>query len=209
MITFLHLCLILKSEIKAVKDKDLDYSVVEGDAAFYGPKLDFMVNDALGRKWQLGTIQVDYNLPERFNLKYIDKNNNSKRPVMIHRAPFGSLERFIAILLENTAGNLPLWLTPNQFIILPISDKHEKYCQNVLNLLENNEIRGLIDSRSETIGKKIRDAELEKIPFMIIIGEQESDKKEISVRSHGGKDYGKMIVKDFVEIINDKIKIKV
>ena len=209
MITFLHLCLILKSEIKAVKDKDLDYSVVEGDAAFYGPKLDFMVNDALGRKWQLGTIQVDYNLPERFNLKYIDKNNNSKRPVMIHRAPFGSLERFIAILLENTAGNLPLWLTPNQFIILPISDKHEKYCQNVLNLLENNEIRGLLDSRSETIGKKIRDAELDKIPFMIVIGEQESDKNEISLRSQGGKDYGKMKINDFVKIIKDKIKIEV
>ena len=168
-----------------------------------------MVNDALGRKGQLGTIQVDYNLPERFDLKYIDKNNKPVRPVMIHRAPFGSLERFIAILLENTAGNLPLWLTTNQFIILPISDKHEKYCQNVLNLLENNEIRGLIDYRSETVGKKIRDAELEKIPFMIIVGEQESVKKEISLRSHGGKDYGKMKVKDFVKIIKDKIKIEV
>ena len=198
-----------KAIIKAVKDKQLNYSIVEGEAAFYGPKLDFMVNDALGRKWQLGTIQVDYNLPDRFDLTYIDKNNKPIRPVMIHRAPFGSLERFIAILLENTAGNLPLWLTTNQFIILPISDKHEKYCQNVLNLLENNEIRGLVDNRSETIGKKIRDAELEKIPFMIIVGEQESDKKEISVRSHGGKDYGKMKVKDFVKIIKDKIKIEV
>ena len=140
---------------------------------------------------------------------HIDKNNNSVRPVMIHRAPFGSLERFIAILLENTAGNLPLWLTPNQFIILPISDKYEKYSQNVLNLLENNEIRGLLDSRSETIGKKIRDAELEKIPFMIIIGEQESEKNEISVRSHGGKDFGKMKINDFIKIIKDKIKIEV
>ena len=168
-----------------------------------------MVSDALGRKWQLGTIQVDYNLPERFNLTYIDKNNNSVKPVMIHRAPFGSLERFIAILLENTAGNLPLWLTPNQFIILPISDKYEKYCQNVLNLLENNEIRGLLDSRSETIGKKIRDAELDKIPFMIVIGEQELDKNEISLRSQGGKDYGKMKINDFVKIIKDKIKIEV
>ena len=193
-----------KAIIKAVKDKGLKYKIKEGEAAFYGPKLDFMVKDALGREWQLGTIQVDYNLPDRFNLTYIDKNNDSKRPVMIHRAPFGSLERFIAILLENTAGNLPLWLTPNQFIILPISEKHEKYCENVLNLLENNEIRGLIDNRSETIGRKIRDAELEKIPFMLIIGEQESNQNLISLRSHGGEDYGKMKVEDFVKIIKEK-----
>ena len=196
-----------KAIIKAVKDKNLEYKIEEGEAAFYGPKLDFMVKDALGRKWQLGTIQVDYNLPDRFDLTYIDKNNESKRPVMIHRAPFGSLERFIAILLENTAGNLPLWLTPNQFIILPISEKHEKYCENVLNLLENDEIRGLIDNRSETIGRKIRDAELEKIPFMIIIGEQESNQSLISLRSHGGEDYGKMKVENFVKIIKEKIKI--
>ena len=196
-----------KAIIKAVKDKGLKYKIEEGEAAFYGPKLDFMVKDALGREWQLGTIQVDYNLPDRFNLTYIDKNNDSKRPVMIHRAPFGSLERFIAILLENTAGNLPLWLTPNQFIILPISEKHEKYCENVLNLLENNEIRGLIDNRSETIGRKIRDAELEKIPFMLIIGEQESNQNLISLRSHGGEDYGKMKVEDFVKIIKEKSKI--
>ena len=196
-----------KAIIKAVKDKNLQYKIEEGEAAFYGPKLDFMVKDALGRKWQLGTIQVDYNLPDRFDLTYIDKNNESKRPVMIHRAPFGSLERFIAILLENTAGNLPLWLTPNQFIILPISEKHEKYCENVLNLLENDEIRGLIDNRSETIGRKIRDAEVEKIPYMLIIGEQESEQKLISVRSHGGNDYGKMKVEDFVKIINEKTKI--
>jgi len=196
-----------KAIIKAVKDKGLKYKIEEGEAAFYGPKLDFMVKDALGREWQLGTIQVDYNLPYRFNLTYIDKNNDSKRPVMIHRAPFGSLERFIAILLENTAGNLPLWLTPNQFIILPISEKHEKYCENVLNLLENNEIRGLIDNRSETIGRKIRDAELEKIPFMLIIGEQESNQNLISLRSHGGEDYGKMKVEDFVKIIKEKTKI--
>jgi len=196
-----------KAIIKAVKDKGLKYKIEEGEAAFYGPKLDFMVKDALGREWQLGTIQVDYNLPDRFNLTYIDKNNDSKRPVMIHRAPFGSLERFIAILLENTAGNLPLWLTPNQFIILPISEKHEKYCENVLNLLENNEIRGLIDNRSETIGRKIRDAELEKIPFMLIIGEQESNQNLISLRSHGGEDYGKMKIEDFVKIIKEKTKI--
>ena len=196
-----------KAIIKAVKDKNLEYKIEEREAAFYGPKLDFMVKDALGRKWQLGTIQVDYNLPERFDLTYIDKNNESIRPVMIHRAPFGSLERFIAILLENTAGNLPLWLTPNQFIILPISEKHEKYCENVLNLLENDEIRGLIDNRSETIGRKIRDAELEKIPFMLIIGEQESNQNLISLRSHGGEDYGKMKVEDFVKIIKEKTKI--
>ena len=196
-----------KAIIDAAKDKKLDYKIEEGEAAFYGPKLDFMVKDALGRKWQLGTIQVDYNLPERFDLTYIDKNNKSKRPVMIHRAPFGSLERFVAILLENTAGNLPLWLTPNQFIILPISEKHEKYCENVLNLLENDEIRGLIDNRSETIGRKIRDAEIEKIPYMLIIGEQETENNSISIRSHGGKDFGKMKVKDFVKIIKKEIKI--
>ena len=196
-----------KAIIKAVQDKNLDYNIEEGEAAFYGPKLDFMVKDALGRKWQLGTIQVDYNLPDRFDLTYIDKNNESKRPVMIHRAPFGSLERFIAILLENTAGNLPLWLTPNQFIILPISEKHEKYCENVLNLLENDEIRGLIDNRSETIGRKIRDAEVEKIPYMLVVGKQESEQKVISVRSHGGNDYGKMKVEDFVKIIKEKTKV--
>ena len=193
--------------IKAVKDKGLNYKIEQGEAAFYGPKLDFMVNDALGRQWQLGTIQVDYNLPERFDLTYIDKDNKSKRPVMIHRAPFGSLERFIAILLENTSGNLPLWLTPNQFIILPLSEKHEKYCKNVLNLLENDEIRGLIDNRSETIGRKIRDAEIDKIPYMLVIGEKESNDGLISVRSHGGKDYGVMKVEDFVKIIKEKIKI--
>ena len=193
--------------IKAVKDKKLNYKVVEGEAAFYGPKLDFMVNDALGRQWQLGTIQVDYNLPKRFDLTYVDKDNTSKRPVMIHRAPFGSMERFIAILLENTAGNLPLWLTPNQFIILPLSEKHEKYCKNVLNLLENDEIRGLIDNRSETIGRKIRDAEVDKIPFMLIVGEQESNQEMVSVRSHGGKDFGVMKLEDFVKIIKEEIKI--
>jgi len=193
--------------IKAVKDKNLNYKIVEGEAAFYGPKLDFMVNDALGRQWQLGTIQVDYNLPERFDLTYVDKDNTSKRPVMIHRAPFGSMERFIAILLENTAGNLPLWLTPNQFIILPLSEKHEKYCKNVLNLLENDEIRGLIDNRSETIGRKIRDAEVDKIPFMLIVGEQESNQEMVSVRSHGAKDFGVMKVEDFVKIIKEQIKI--
>ena len=193
--------------LSAASEKKLNYIIEKGEAAFYGPKLDFMVKDALGRRWQLGTIQVDYNLPERFDLTYKGSDNNLHRPVMIHRAPFGSLERFIAILLENTAGNLPLWLTPNQFIILPISEKHEKYCENVLNLLENDEIRGLIDNRSETIGRKIRDAEVDKIPFMLIVGEQESNQEMVSVRSHGGKDFGVMRIEDFVKIIKEQIKI--
>ena len=191
--------------LKAVKEKKLNYNIKYGEAAFYGPKLDFMVNDALGREWQLGTIQVDYNLPERFDLTYKGKDNKLHRPVMIHRAPFGSLERFVAILLENTAGNLPLWLTPNQVIILPISDKYEKYSKKVLNLIENNEIRALVDNRSETMGRKIRDAELSKIPFMIIIGEKEDNNNMISLRSHGGKDYGMIKLKEFIQIINQEI----
>ena len=191
--------------LKAVKEKKLNYNVKYGEAAFYGPKLDFMVNDALGREWQLGTIQVDYNLPERFDLTYKGKDNKLHRPVMIHRAPFGSLERFIAILLENTAGNLPLWLTPNQAIVLPISDKYKKYSKKVLNLIENNEIRALVDHRSETMGRKIRDAELSKIPFMIIIGEKENDNNMISLRSHGGKDYGMIKLDKFFHIIDKEI----
>jgi len=191
--------------LKAVKEKKLNYNIKYGEAAFYGPKLDFMVNDALGREWQLGTIQVDYNLPERFDLTYKGKDNKLHRPVMIHRAPFGSLERFVAILLENTAGNLPLWLTPNQVIILPISDKYEKYSKKVLNLIENNEIRALVDNRSETMGRKIRDAELSKIPFMIIIGEKEDDNNMISLRSHGGKDYGMVKLEEFIQIVNQEI----
>ena len=191
--------------LKAVKEKKLNYNIKSGEAAFYGPKLDFMVNDALGREWQLGTIQVDYNLPERFDLTYKGKDNKLHRPVMIHRAPFGSLERFVAILLENTAGNLPLWLTPNQAIVLPISDKYEKYSKKVLNLIENNEIRALVDSRSETMSRKIRDAELSKIPFMIIIGEKENDNNMISLRSHGGKDYGMIKLEKFIQIVNQEI----
>ena len=191
--------------LKAVKEKKLNYNIKYGEAAFYGPKLDFMVNDALGREWQLGTIQVDYILPERFDLTYKGKDNKLYRPVMIHRAPFGSLERFVAILLENTAGNLPLWLTPNQAIVLPISDKYEKYSKKVLNLIENNEIRALVDNRSETMGRKIRDAELSKIPFMIIIGEKEDDNNMISLRSHGGKDYGMIKLEEFIQIINQEI----
>ncbi|TKD56522.1 threonine--tRNA ligase [Flavobacterium sp. ASW18X] len=191
--------------ISAAKEKGLDYVVESGEAAFYGPKLDFMVKDALGRQWQLGTIQVDYNLPERFDLTYKGSDNELHRPVMIHRAPFGSMERFIAILLEHTGGNFPLWLMPQQCIVLPVSEKHENYAQKVLNSLENHEIRALIDNRNETVGKKIREAELKKIPFMIIVGEQEEVDNTISVRKHGGEDLGSISVKDFSDLIKKEI----
>ncbi|CAH8288979.1 threonyl-tRNA synthetase [Mariniflexile fucanivorans] len=191
--------------MSATIDKGLNYTVKTGEAAFYGPKLDFMVKDALGRQWQLGTIQVDYNLPERFNLTYKGSDNELHRPVMIHRAPFGSMERFIAILLEHTAGNFPLWLMPTQAIILSISEKYEKYAEKVLNLLENDEIRALVDHRNETIGKKIREAEMQKHPYMIIIGEQEEQENKITVRMHGGEDLGMISIKDFSEIIKKEI----
>ena len=160
----------------------------------------------LGRNWQLGTIQVDYNLPERFDLTYKGSDNELHRPVMIHRAPFGSMERFIAILLEHTGGNFPLWLMPTQAIVLSISEKYEKYAEKVLNLLENNEIRALADNRNETIGKKIREAEMNKIPFMIIIGENEENENKISVRQHGGEDLGMISADEFSEIVNNEIK---
>lgn len=192
--------------ISAAKDKGLNYVIEEGEAAFYGPKLDFMVKDALGRTWQLGTIQVDYNLPERFDLTYKGSDNELHRPIMIHRAPFGSMERFIAILLEHTGGNFPLWLMPEQAIILSISEKYEIYAQKVLNSLENNEIRALVDYRSETMGKKIRDAEVNKIPYMLIIGEQEAENGTISVRKHGGEDLGSITIEDFSKLINTEIK---
>ena len=191
--------------LNATIDKGLDYVVEYGEAAFYGPKLDFMVKDALGRKWQLGTIQVDYNLPERFELTYKGSDNELHRPVMIHRAPFGSMERFVAILLEHTAGNFPLWLIPDQVIILSISEKYEKYAQKVLNLLENNEIRALVDHRSETMGKKIRDAEMQKIPYMIIVGENEENENKISVRQHGGEDLGMISVEEFSNLVKTEI----
>ena len=191
--------------LNAAIDKGLDYVVEKGEAAFYGPKLDFMVKDALGRNWQLGTIQVDYNLPERFNLNYKGSDNELHRPVMIHRAPFGSMERFIAILLEHTGGNFPLWLMPEQAIVLSISEKYEKYAEKVLNLLENDEIRALADNRNETIGKKIREAEMNKIPYMIIIGENEEKENKISVRQHGGNDLGMISVIEFAEIVNNEI----
>ncbi|WP_394660451.1 threonine--tRNA ligase [uncultured Chryseobacterium sp.] len=184
--------------ITAAKNKNLKTVIEYGEAAFYGPKLDFMVKDALGRKWQLGTIQVDYNLPERFDLHYIGNDNEKHRPVMIHRAPFGSMERFIAILLENTAGDFPLWLSPDQFIILPISEKYADYAKKVSEFLENHDISGQIDNRNEKTGKKIRDAELNKIPFMLVVGENEEKDGTISVRRRGEGDLGAMNLEDFV-----------
>lgn len=192
--------------IKAAIAKDLDYVIETGEAAFYGPKLDFMVNDALGRQWQLGTIQVDYNLPERFELTYKGSDNELHRPVMIHRAPFGSMERFIAILLEHTGGNFPLWLMPEQVSILSLSEKYEKYAENVLTLLENDEIRALVDHRNETIGRKIREAEMNKIPYMLVVGEQESLDGTVSVRKHGEGDIGTMKVAAFVQMMQEEIK---
>ncbi|RCT55007.1 threonine--tRNA ligase [Winogradskyella sp. KYW1333] len=194
-----------KAILNAAKDKGLNYVVETGEAAFYGPKLDFMVKDALGRKWQLGTIQVDYNLPERFDLTYKGSDNELHRPVMIHRAPFGSMERFVAILLEHTGGNFPLWLMPEQAIILSVSEKYEKYAQKVLNLLENDEIRALADNRNETVGKKIREAEINKYPYMIIVGEQEEINETITVRQHGGEALGTISVEDFVIIVKEKV----
>ncbi len=194
-----------KAIIEATREKGLSAEVVTGEAAFYGPKLDFMVNDALGRKWQLGTIQVDYNLPDRFELEYIGSDNQKHRPVMIHRAPFGSLERFVAVMIEHYAGNFPLWLTPDQAIILPISDKYADYAKKVLNLLNNYEIRTLIDERSEKTGKKIRDAETRKIPFMLIVGEKEEAGETVSVRKHGEGDLGSFSIEEFVKMVEDEV----
>lgn len=191
--------------INAAKEKELNYVVEYGEAAFYGPKLDFMVKDALGRKWQLGTIQVDYNLPERFELSYKGSDNEVHRPVMIHRAPFGSLERFVAILLEHTGGNFPLWLMPEQVIILSVSEKHEKYAEKVSNQLKNSEIRALIDNRNETIGKKIREAQLNKYPYMLIVGEKEAAENTVSVRSHVEGDTGSLTLETFIEKIQAEI----
>ena len=179
-------------------------TVIEyGEAAFYGPKLDFMVRDAIGRKWQLGTIQVDYNLPERFELEYTGSDNQKHRPVMIHRAPFGSLERFVAVLIEHCAGNFPLWLTPEQVYVLPISEKYNDYAKKVLEYINNYDIRGLVDERNEKIGKKIRDTELKKIPYMLIVGEKEAENTTVSVRKHSEGDKGTMKIEEFVTYLNN------
>jgi len=191
--------------IEAAAEKELPTVVAHGEAAFYGPKLDFMVQDALGREWQLGTIQVDYNLPERFELEYIGADNQKHRPVMIHRAPFGSMERFVAVLLEHCAGDFPLWLSTEQFIVLPISDKYNDYAEKVSEFLNNSDIRGLIDDRNEKIGKKIRDAELKKVPFMLIVGEKEAESDSISVRQRGVGDHGSMDLNKFADLIQEVI----
>ena len=192
--------------INATQEKNLDYVIETGEAAFYGPKLDFMVKDALGRKWQLGTIQVDYNLPERFDLTYKGSDNELHRPVMIHRAPFGSMERFVAILLEHTGGNFPLWLMPKQVNILCVSEKHKNYAEKVLNFLENHEIRALLDDRNETIGKKIRESELSKVPYMIILGEKEAETQTVSLRKRQEGDVGSFALETVVKQLNKEIK---
>ena len=191
--------------IEAAEEKNLNTIVEYGEAAFYGPKLDFMVKDALGRSWQLGTIQVDYNLPERFELEYKGSDNESHRPVMIHRAPFGSMERFVAVLLEHCGGNFPLWLTPEQVKILPVSEKYNDYAKEIAEFLEFSDIRALVDERNEKIGRKIRDAEVTKIPFMLIVGEKEATSGELSVRRHGEGDLGTMTREDFVKSIEKEI----
>ena len=192
--------------IEACKEKGLKARVELGEAAFYGPKLDFMVKDAIGRRWQLGTIQVDYNLPERFDLEYTGEDNQKHRPVMIHRAPFGSMERFVAVLIEHTAGKFPLWLTPDQVVILPISEKFNDYAYEIAKELNNQEIRVQVDDRNEKIGRKIRDNELKRIPYMLIVGEKEAENKEVSVRRQGEGDKGSMPVADFADMINKEVE---
>ena len=192
--------------IESAAEKGLNTITETGEAAFYGPKLDFMVKDALGRSWQLGTIQVDYNLPERFNLEYIGADNQKHRPVMIHRAPFGSMERFVAVLLEHTAGEFPLWLTPDQYIVLPISEKYEEYAQKVQRMLNNADLRGTVDNRNEKTGKKIRDAEIKKIRYMLIVGEKEEAEGTVSVREHLKGDIGTMSVNDFAGLVENEVK---
>ena len=192
--------------IEACEEKGLNTVTEVGEAAFYGPKLDFMIKDALGRSWQLGTIQVDYNLPERFDLEYIGADDNRHKPVMIHRAPFGSMERFVAVLIEHTAGKFPLWLTPEQVVLLPISEKYNDYAKKVLKYLNNCDIRTVIDERNEKIGRKIRDNELKRIPYMLIIGEKEVEKEAVSVRKQGEGDKGTMTNEEFVEMVNLEVK---
>ena len=194
--------------IEAAAEKGLKTTVELGEAAFYGPKLDFMVKDAIGRKWQLGTIQVDYNLPERFELEYTGADNQKHRPVMIHRAPFGSMERFVAVLIEHTGGKFPLWLTPDQVVVLPISEKYNDYAQKVVNFLNNSDIRTVLDDRNEKIGRKIRDNELKKIPYMLIVGEQEMNENKVSVRRQGEGDKGSMSTEEFAEMIDKEVEMQ-
>ena len=177
-----------------------------GEAAFYGPKLDFMVKDAIGRRWQLGTIQVDYNLPERFELEYTGSDNQKHRPVMIHRAPFGSMERFVAVLIEHTAGKFPLWLTPEQVVVMPISEKYNDYAHEVAAQLEMQDIRTTVDDRNEKIGRKIRDNELKRIPYLLIVGEKEEQNKEVSVRKQGEGDKGSMKITTFAELLTEEVE---
>ena len=195
-----------KAIIDTAKEQGLETVVEYGEAAFYGPKLDFMVKDALGRQWQLGTIQVDYNLPERFELEYTGADNQKHRPVMIHRAPFGSMERFVSVLIEHCGGNFPLWLAPEQVVILPISEKYHDYANKVMQLLKNSDICGRIDQRSEKTGRKIRDAEVSKTPYMIIVGEKEESEETVSVRKHGGDDLGSMKIDTLIDAINKEIE---
>jgi threonyl-tRNA synthetase len=195
-----------KAILEVAEESELEATIVYGEAAFYGPKMDFMVKDAIGRKWQLGTIQVDYNLPERFDLEYKGSDNEKHRPVMIHRAPFGSMERFVAVLIEHTAGKFPIWLTPDQVIILPISEKYQIYAEKVLSVLNNSDIRAQIDDRSEKTGKKIRDAELKRIPYMLIVGEQEELEGLVSVRKQGEGDKGKITIQEFINQVNKEIE---
>ena len=192
--------------IEACKEKGLPAHIEYGEAAFYGPKLDFMVKDALGRRWQLGTIQVDYNLPERFQLEYTGADNQKHRPVMIHRAPFGSMERFVAVLIEHTAGHFPLWLTPDQVAILPISDKFNDYAQQVRKQLEEADVRALVDDRSEKIGRKIRDNEMKHIPYLLIVGEKEAAEGTVSVRKQGEGDQGSLSISDFAARVNREVE---
>jgi threonyl-tRNA synthetase len=192
--------------IEVCREKNIKAKIELGEAAFYGPKLDFMVKDALGRKWQLGTIQVDYNLPERFELEYVGADNQKHRPVMIHRAPFGSMERFVAVLIEHTAGKFPLWLVPDQAVILPISEKFNEYAEEIAKEFRKQDIRVIVDDRNEKIGRKIRDNELKKIPYMLIVGEKEVENREISVRKQGEGDVGSMKITNFAEILNNEIE---
>jgi threonyl-tRNA synthetase len=195
--------------IEAAQERNLNTVIELGEAAFYGPKLDFMVKDAIGRRWQLGTIQVDYNLPERFQLEYMGADNQKHRPVMIHRAPFGSMERFVAVLIEHCAGNFPLWLTPEQAVILPISEKYNDYAKKVLEVLKNYDIRAAIDDRDERAGKKIRDAEISKTPYMLIVGEKEEQSDSVSVRKHGEGDLGEMTLELFAKQVQNEVDAQI